>query len=150
MTKADAVENGDAIVRLLPLQTELTSFLIAYHYDVEHVIDFEIEIPSVDPAIGVDLAWVWFASSAPRPQSVVTQPSKPAKKVAIAISVGIVTLVMFSALAFYLYKHRVKHPDVSQKLVSGNSSGGFEIPLFFIQRSEVELVWDANGWFGVW
>ncbi|CAA3026541.1 Hypothetical predicted protein [Olea europaea subsp. europaea] len=52
---------------------------------------------------------------------VVTQPSKPAKKLAIAISVGIVTLGMFSALAFYLYKHRVKHSDVSQKLVSGNS-----------------------------
>ncbi|KAM3286118.1 formin-like protein 6 [Capsicum chacoense] len=50
-----------------------------------------------------------------------TQAAKPVKKVAIAISVGIVTLGMLSALAFYLYKHRVKHPDESQKLVRGNS-----------------------------
>ncbi|CAL5366727.1 unnamed protein product [Camellia sinensis] len=52
---------------------------------------------------------------------IATQPTKPAKKVAIAISVGIVTLGMLSALAFYLYKHRVKLPGESQKLVGGNS-----------------------------
>ncbi|CAL5370975.1 unnamed protein product [Camellia sinensis] len=52
---------------------------------------------------------------------VATQPIKPAKKVAIAISVGIVTLGMLSALAFYLYKHRVKHSGASQKLVGANS-----------------------------
>lgn len=50
-----------------------------------------------------------------------TQPAKPAKKVAIAISVGIVTLGMLSALAFFLYRHRAKHPRESQKLVGGNS-----------------------------
>ncbi|CAJ1942997.1 unnamed protein product [Sphenostylis stenocarpa] len=47
-----------------------------------------------------------------------TQPTKPAKKVAIAISVGIVTLGMFSALGFFLYRHRAKHPMETQKLVS--------------------------------
>ncbi|KAL1809989.1 hypothetical protein ACET3Z_026979 [Daucus carota] len=52
---------------------------------------------------------------------IATQPSKPTKKVAIAISVGIVTLGMLSGLAFYLYKHRSKHVDESQKLVGGNS-----------------------------
>lgn len=50
-----------------------------------------------------------------------TQPAKPAKKVAIAISVGIVTLGMLSALAFFLYRHRAKHPRESQKLVGGDS-----------------------------
>ncbi|CAN4079767.1 unnamed protein product [Withania somnifera] len=61
------------------------------------------------------------ANGTPVSNSVATQPAKPVKKVAIAISVGIVTLGMLSALAFYLYKHRVKHPDASQKLVRGNS-----------------------------
>ncbi|XP_028764192.1 formin-like protein 6 [Neltuma alba] len=50
-----------------------------------------------------------------------TQPTKPTKKVAIAISVGIVTLGMLSALAFFLYRHRVKQPIETQKLVGGNS-----------------------------
>ncbi|XP_065873769.1 formin-like protein 6 [Euphorbia lathyris] len=50
-----------------------------------------------------------------------TQPEKPAKKVAIGISVGIVTLGMLSGLAFFLYRHRVKHPSDSQKLVGGDS-----------------------------
>ncbi|KAJ8765567.1 hypothetical protein K2173_014689 [Erythroxylum novogranatense] len=50
-----------------------------------------------------------------------TQPAKPAKKVAIAVSVGIVTLGMLSALAFFLYRHRVKHPRETQKLVGPNS-----------------------------
>ena len=50
-----------------------------------------------------------------------TQPAKPAKKVAIAISVGIVTLGMLSGLAFFLYRHRAKHPGETQKLVGGNS-----------------------------
>lgn len=55
------------------------------------------------------------------PNPIATQPAKPAKKVAIALSVGIVTLGMLSALAFYLYKHRVKDPGDSQKLVAPNS-----------------------------
>ncbi|XP_022741527.1 formin-like protein 6 [Durio zibethinus] len=50
-----------------------------------------------------------------------TQPAKPAKKVAIAVSVGIVTLGMLSGLAFFLYRHRAKHPGERQKLVGGNS-----------------------------
>ncbi|XP_076949924.1 formin-like protein 6 [Bidens hawaiensis] len=44
-------------------------------------------------------------------------PTKPAKKIAVAISVGIVTLGMLSALAFYVYKHKVKHAGDTQKLV---------------------------------
>ncbi|KAL6952902.1 hypothetical protein U1Q18_043378 [Sarracenia purpurea var. burkii] len=55
------------------------------------------------------------------PNPIASQPTKPTKKVAIAISVGIVTLGMLSALAFYIYKHRVKRPGESQKLVGGNS-----------------------------
>ncbi|XP_074308847.1 formin-like protein 6 [Silene latifolia] len=51
-----------------------------------------------------------------------TQPVKPTKKVAIAVSVGIVTLGMLSALGFYLYRHKIKHPAEGQKLVGeGNS-----------------------------
>ncbi|XP_016434681.1 formin-like protein 6 [Nicotiana tabacum] len=50
------------------------------------------------------------------------QPQNPTKKLAIAISVGIVTLGMLSALAFYLYKHSVKQPDETQKLVGNNNS----------------------------
>ncbi|KAG9158791.1 hypothetical protein Leryth_013695 [Lithospermum erythrorhizon] len=60
----------------------------------------------------------------PAPNHVATQSaqqSKPIKKVAIVISVGIVTLGMLSAFAFYLYKHKVKNPDESQKLVGENS-----------------------------
>nr|GMD55215.1 formin-like protein 6 [Ipomoea batatas] len=53
---------------------------------------------------------------------VLPQQSLPVKKVAIAISVGIVTLGMFSALAFYIYKHRRKHPEDTQKLVGGGGS----------------------------
>ena len=45
---------------------------------------------------------------------------------AIAISVGIVTLGMLSALAFFLYKHRAKHPGETQKLVGGNSNGNVD------------------------
>ncbi|KAK7330959.1 hypothetical protein VNO77_25166 [Canavalia gladiata] len=48
-----------------------------------------------------------------------TQPSKPTKKVAIAISLAIVTLGMLSALSFFLYKHKAKHPTETQKLVGG-------------------------------
>ncbi|XP_060192383.1 formin-like protein 6 [Lycium barbarum] len=61
------------------------------------------------------------ANGNPVSNSVATQTAKPVKKVAIAISVGIVTLGMLSALAFFLYKRHVKHPDESQKLVGGNS-----------------------------
>ncbi|XVF15433.1 hypothetical protein REPUB_Repub09cG0152800 [Reevesia pubescens] len=55
-----------------------------------------------------------------------TQPAKPAKKVAIAISVGIVTLGMLSGLAFFLYRHRAKLPGETRKLVGGNSSERFQ------------------------
>ncbi|KAI3958932.1 hypothetical protein MKX01_023608 [Papaver californicum] len=55
---------------------------------------------------------------------VATSASNPTKKVAVAISVGIVTLGMLSALAFFLYKHRHKHSteSSSQKLVGTRNS----------------------------
>ncbi|CAL0313425.1 unnamed protein product [Lupinus luteus] len=53
------------------------------------------------------------------------QQTKPTKKVAIAISVGIVTVGMLSALAFFLYKYRTKHSvettQKEKKLVRENS-----------------------------
>ncbi|CAN8251444.1 unnamed protein product [Cochlearia groenlandica] len=52
------------------------------------------------------------------------QAAKPGKKVAIVISVGIVTLGMLSALAFFLYRHKAKHASDTQKLVSGRGDGG--------------------------
>ncbi|KAL9241611.1 hypothetical protein vseg_015703 [Gypsophila vaccaria] len=60
------------------------------------------------------------SGSSPIPTA--TQPTKPTKKVAIVASVGIVTLGMLSALAFYLYRHKVKPPDESQKLVDDGNS----------------------------
>lgn len=59
--------------------------------------------------------------SIPIPAATQAQPAKPTKKVAIAISVGIVTLGMLSALAFFLYRHRARHPGETQKLVGGSS-----------------------------
>ncbi|GMH06361.1 hypothetical protein Nepgr_008201 [Nepenthes gracilis] len=56
------------------------------------------------------------------PIQTATQPTRPTKKMTIAISVGIVTLGMLSALAFYLYRHRVKLPGENQKLVGSNDS----------------------------
>ncbi|CAH8390519.1 unnamed protein product [Eruca vesicaria subsp. sativa] len=54
--------------------------------------------------------------------STTTQRSKPGTKIAIVISVGIVTLGMLSALAFFLYRHKVKHSSDTQKLVNGGGS----------------------------
>jgi hypothetical protein len=69
--------------------------------------------PSATPSNGANV-----------PIPVATQPTKQTKTVAIAISVGIVTLGMLSALAFFLYRHRAKHPDESsKKLVRGSSRG---------------------------
>ncbi|XVF61334.1 hypothetical protein PTKIN_Ptkin08bG0122200 [Pterospermum kingtungense] len=62
-----------------------------------------------------------IATNGSIPIASATQPAKPAKKVAIAISVGIVTLGMLSGLAFFLYRHRAKHSRDPQKLVGGNS-----------------------------
>ena len=52
-----------------------------------------------------------------------TQPAKQTKTVAIPISVEMVTLGMLSALAFFLYCHRAKHPHEfqAQKLIGGSS-----------------------------
>lgn len=50
------------------------------------------------------------------------QPAtKPGKKIAVVISVGIVTLGMLSALAFFIYKHKSKQQSETRKLVEGNS-----------------------------
>ncbi|KAE9597684.1 hypothetical protein Lal_00041564 [Lupinus albus] len=49
------------------------------------------------------------------------QQTKPTKTVAIAISVGIVTLGMLSALAFFLYKYRTKHTVETTHKESENS-----------------------------
>ncbi|XP_071692284.1 formin-like protein 6 [Rutidosis leptorrhynchoides] len=49
------------------------------------------------------------------------QPAKPAKKIAVVISVGIVTLGMLSALAFFIYKHKSKQQSDSRKLINTNS-----------------------------
>ncbi|KAJ0867467.1 putative formin, FH2 domain-containing protein [Helianthus annuus] len=47
------------------------------------------------------------------------QPAtKPAKKIAVVISVGIVTLGMLTALAFFIYKHKTKQQTESRKLVN--------------------------------
>ncbi|CAN6541959.1 unnamed protein product [Malus baccata var. baccata] len=61
------------------------------------------------------------ATTVQNPQA--PQPTKGTKKVAIAASVGIVTLGMLSGLAFFLYRHRVKHPSESQKLVNSGGPG---------------------------
>jgi len=50
------------------------------------------------------------------------QPAnKSGKKIAVVISVGIVTLGMLSALAFFIYKHKSKQQSESRKLVGVNS-----------------------------
>ncbi|MFS8033165.1 putative formin, FH2 domain-containing protein [Helianthus anomalus] len=47
------------------------------------------------------------------------QPAtKPAKKIAVVISVGIVTLGMLTALAFFIYKHKTKQQTETRKLVN--------------------------------
>ncbi|KAK9749572.1 hypothetical protein RND81_02G135400 [Saponaria officinalis] len=71
------------------------------------------------PSSGTPITGV-ASGSGPIPTA--TQPTKPTKKVAIVASVGIVTLGMLSALAFYLYRHKVKRPDESQKLVDDGNS----------------------------
>ncbi|KAJ9564261.1 hypothetical protein OSB04_000227 [Centaurea solstitialis] len=54
---------------------------------------------------------------------VAPQPAnKPAKKIAVAISVGIVTLGMLSALAFFIYKHKLKQQSESRKIAGGGNS----------------------------
>ncbi|KAI3992163.1 hypothetical protein MKX01_015054 [Papaver californicum] len=47
---------------------------------------------------------------------IATQPPKQTKKVAIAVSVALVTLGMLSALGFFLYRYRDSHSVESKKL----------------------------------
>ncbi|KAI3813406.1 hypothetical protein L1987_18128 [Smallanthus sonchifolius] len=69
------------------------------------------------------------SQSPPPPAVAATHPiapqpaSKPGKKIAVVISVGIVTLGMLSALAFFIYKHKSKQQIETRKLVGGNSLG---------------------------
>lgn len=60
-----------------------------------------------------------------RTNPIATQPTNPTKKLAIAVSVGIVTLGMLSALGFYIYKHKTKHPDETEKLVANHNTNSF-------------------------
>lgn len=63
--------------------------------------------------------------------TITTQPTKPGKKIAIVTSVGVVTLGMLSALAFFLYRRKSKHASDTQKLVNngrgGDGGGGSRI-----------------------
>ncbi|KAL5706820.1 hypothetical protein ACHQM5_024938 [Ranunculus cassubicifolius] len=66
-----------------------------------------------------------FAPSTPStnlsaPLPIATQPSNKTKKLTIAISVGIVTLGMLSALVFFLYRHK-PGPDETRKLGNGGT-----------------------------
>ncbi|KAL6573053.1 hypothetical protein OROHE_002529 [Orobanche hederae] len=67
------------------------------------------------------------AQQPPPSQPITTAPaanaqrSKPTKKVAIAVTSGILSLAMVSALAFYLYRHGSKNQDDSQKLFAASS-----------------------------
>ncbi|KAL8034319.1 hypothetical protein ABFX02_12G019900 [Erythranthe guttata] len=59
--------------------------------------------------------------AAARINPVATQPpSSPAKKAAIGISSAILTLIVLSVLAFFLYKNRAKHSIGSHKHVNQN------------------------------
>ncbi|PIA33235.1 hypothetical protein AQUCO_04200176v1 [Aquilegia coerulea] len=69
------------------------------------------------------------------PLPIATQPSNQTKKVAIAISVGLVTLGMLSALAFFLYRHRAHHSTESQKLVSSSSTSNGNVQRFLNESS---------------
>ncbi|CAN7005226.1 unnamed protein product [Brassica oleracea var. botrytis] len=90
----------------------------------------------------------------PIPTATPTQPAKPGKRIAIVVSVGIVTLGMLSALAFFLYRHKVKHAGDTQKLVNnGRGDGGSRIfhedprppppPTTFLYMGTVEPVRDS-------
>lgn len=84
-------------------------------------IPFFHEYPEGPPSNQNQAAPVTTTPNASTANPTATQPAKGTKKVAIVISVGIVTLGMLSALAFFLYKHRAKHPADTQKLVSDNT-----------------------------
>ncbi|XP_057784470.1 formin-like protein 6 [Salvia miltiorrhiza] len=49
------------------------------------------------------------------------RPTNSIKKLGIAVSSAMLSLAVVSAVAFLLYKRRIKHRDDSQKLVAGNS-----------------------------
>ncbi|XP_073044873.1 formin-like protein 6 [Primulina eburnea] len=62
-----------------------------------------------------------LANTTPVSIPVYAKPTNSAKKIGVAVSSGILTLVMVSALVFYLFKQRSNQTDDSRKLVNGNS-----------------------------
>ncbi|XP_051127062.1 formin-like protein 6 [Andrographis paniculata] len=83
-----------------------------------------------------------------------TPASNSTKKMAIGITSGVLTLGMLSALAFYIYKHRTRGLDDSQKLVGGNSQRIHEdsrmppstfLYIGTVEPSATSLVGDGNG-----
>ncbi|XP_061365569.1 formin-like protein 6 [Gastrolobium bilobum] len=85
-------------------------------------IPFFNEYPAAPPPPDLNLSPPSTSNNTTANYPTATQPTKPTKKVAIAISVTIVTVGMFSAFGFFLYKHRAKHHAETQKLVSGGNS----------------------------
>ncbi|XP_073277727.1 formin-like protein 6 [Primulina huaijiensis] len=79
--------------------------------------------PTVDQGYGAGQNSPSTSANTPAVESnpVATKPTNSAKKIGIAVSSGILTLVMVSALAFYLFKQRSNQTDESRKLVGGNS-----------------------------
>ncbi|XP_058778055.1 formin-like protein 6 [Vicia villosa] len=110
-------------------------------------IPFFHEYPEGPPSNQNQAAPVTTTPNASTANPTATQPAKGTKKVAIVISVGIVTLGMLSALAFFLYKHRAKHPADTQKLVSDgtqrnnnqhDSNSSAPVPSSFLYIGTVE------------
>ncbi|CAL5187800.1 unnamed protein product [Lathyrus oleraceus] len=107
-------------------------------------IPFFHEYPEGPPSNQNQAAPVISSPNASSANPTATQPAKGTKKVAIVISVGIVTLGMLSALAFFLYKHRAKHPADTQKLVCDNtqrnndSNSAPPVPSSFLYIGTVE------------
>ncbi|KAJ8531050.1 hypothetical protein K7X08_025781 [Anisodus acutangulus] len=75
--------------------------------------------PSPDHPFSPEVASV-AAPDQPQQQVSRSTTTEPTRKLAIFVSVGIVTLGMLSALGFYIYKHRAKRSDETQKLVTTN------------------------------
>ncbi|OIW21338.1 hypothetical protein TanjilG_32478 [Lupinus angustifolius] len=90
-------------------------------------IPFFNEYPTQPPPPSSDQVLPSTPAAAIATNPTATQTTKPTKKIAICISVGIVTLGMLSALAFFLFKHRTKHSvetttiQKQKELVSANS-----------------------------
>nr|GEY58256.1 formin-like protein 6 [Tanacetum cinerariifolium] len=83
------------------------------------------QTPPTPVPVGSDTSNNNNSNNNPVSNPIASQPAnKPAKKIAVVISVGLVTLGMLSALAFFVYKHKNKHLNETQKLVGGGRNGG--------------------------